>query len=82
MKNMRLFLNGFMVEEQLIMVKANFLYDGRCQEGKQGLFKAADGWLKFMRQNGLSVRRKTATAQQDLHRAIDKMISYILLLVR
>ena len=61
------------------MVKAKYLYDERCQEGEQDLFKASDGWLqKFMRRNGLSLRRKTTTAQQEPHRAIDKMISYLL----
>ena len=27
--------------------------------------------------HGLSLRRKTTTAQQDLHRLIDKLLSYI-----
>ena len=31
-----------------------------------------------MRRNGLSLRRKTTTAQQDPERLIDKLISYIL----
>ena len=47
--------NGLRVSRKLIMVKAKYLYDERCQEGEQDLFKASDGWLqKFMRRNGLS----------------------------
>ena len=46
---------------------------------EQDLFKATEGWLqKFMLRNGLSLRRKTTTTQQEPHRVIDKLILYIL----
>lgn len=71
--------NGLRVSHKLIMVKAKHLYEQRCPEGEQDLFKATEGWLqKFMLRNGLSLRRKTTTAQQDPHQVIDKLISYIL----
>ena len=71
--------NGLRVSRKLLMVKAKHLYEERCPEGEQDLFKATEGWLqKFMLRNGLSLRRKTTTAQQDPHRVIDKLISYIL----
>ena len=63
--------NGLRVSRKLIMVKPKHLYDERCQEGEQDFFKATEGWLqKFMLQNGLSLRRKTTTAQQEPHRVI------------
>ena len=71
--------NGLRVSRKLIMVKAKRLYEERCPKGEQDLFKATAGWLqKFMLRNGLSLRRKTTTVQQDPHRVIDKLISYIL----
>ena len=43
------------------------------------MFKATEEWLqKFMLRHGLSLRRKTTTAQQDPHRLVDKLLSYIL----
>lgn len=71
--------NGLRVSRKLIMVKAKHMYDERCLEGDKDLFKATTGWLhKFMKRNGLSLRRKTTTAQQEPSRLIDKLISYIL----
>ena len=61
------------------MVKAKCLYEDGCEESERSLFVASNGWLNnFMRRNGLSLRRKTTTAQQDPERLIDKLISYIL----
>ena len=41
--------------------------------------RQSTGWLNnFMRRNGLSLRRRTTTAQQDPARLTDKIISYIL----
>ena len=71
--------NGLRVSQKLIMVKAKHSYDERCPEGKQDMFKATEGWLqKFMLRHGLSLRRKTTTAQQDPHRLIAKLLSFIL----
>jgi len=42
-------------------------------------FKASRGWLeKFMKQNGLSLRRKTNVAQQDPDRMVAKLVSYVI----
>ena len=61
------------------MIKAKSLHDETCDEKDQDLFVASNGWLqKFMRRNGLSLRRKTTTAQKDPTRLIDKLISYVL----
>ena len=55
------------------------MYDEKCHKSEKDLFKATTGWLdKFMCRNGLSLRRKTTTAQQDPNRLIHKLISYIL----
>ena len=71
--------NGLRVSRKLITVKAKHLYEERCPEGEKDLFKTTEGWLqKFMLRNGLSLRRETTTAQQDPHRVIDELISYIL----
>ena len=71
--------NGSRVSRKLMMLKAKQLYDEKCLESEKDLLKATTGWLdKFMRRNGLSLRRKTTTAQQDPNRLIDKLISYIL----
>ena len=41
-------------------------------------FKASRGWLeKFMKRNGLSLRRKTSVAQQDPDRMLAKLVSYV-----
>ena len=43
------------------------------------MFKGTEGWLQtFMLQHGLSLRRKTTTAEQNPHHLIDKLLSYIL----
>ena len=41
-------------------------------------FKASRGWLtRFMKRNGLSLRRKTSVAQQDPERHVAKLVAYI-----
>ena len=41
-------------------------------------FKASRGWLsKFMKRNGLSLRRKTSVAQQDPERMIAKLVHVV-----
>ena len=75
--------NGLRVSRKLIKVKAKQVYDEKCSEDEKELFSASAGWLdKFMQRNGLSLRRKTTTAQQEPNRAIDKLISYILQVCR
>ena len=64
------------------MKKALFIYNEKstendCQDGAP--FVAITGWLqKFMRRNGLSLRRKTSVAQRDPSKLIDKLVSYII----
>ena len=42
-------------------------------------FKASRGWLrKFMKRNGLSLRRKTSVAQQDPERMVGRLVSYVI----
>ena len=42
-------------------------------------FKASRGWLeKFMKRNGLSLRRKNSFAQQDPDRMVAKLVSYVI----
>ena len=42
-------------------------------------FKASRGWLcRFLKRNGLSLRRKTSVAQQDPERMVAKLVSYII----
>ena len=61
------------------MRKVKYLYDERCDQSERDLFVASHGWLeKFMRRNGLSLRRRTTVAQHDPDRVIDKLISYVL----
>ena len=67
------------VSRMLIMRKAKYLYHERCDQSERGLFVASRGWLeKFMRRNGLSLRRRTTVVQYDPARVIDKLISYVL----
>ena len=70
---------GLRVSRKQIMMKGKYLYEDGCEESERSLFVASNGWLcNFMSRNGLSLRRKTTTAQQDPDRLIDKIISYIL----
>ena len=60
------------------MEKAKCLYEDECEESERTLFVGSNGWVNnFMRRNGLSLSRKTTTAQQDPERLIYKLISYI-----
>ena len=70
---------GLRVSRILIMKKAKYLYDERCDQSERDLFVASCRWLeKFMRQNGLSLRRRTTAAKHDPARVINKLISYVL----
>ena len=70
---------GLRVSRTLIMRKAKYIYDERCDASERDLFVASRGWLeKFICRNGLSLRRRTAAAQHDPARVIDKLISYVL----
>jgi hypothetical protein len=73
---------GLRVSRKLIMKKALFIYEEKAKNNNcenSVKFTASTGWLqKFMRRNGLSLRRKTSVAQKDPSRLIDKLVSYIL----
>ena len=61
------------------MAKAKYFYENECDKSVKFLFAATNGWLNnFIRRNGFSLHRKTATAHQDPERLIDKLILYIL----
>ena len=68
---------GLRVSRTLIMTKAKYIYDKRCDASERNLFVASRGWLeKFMRRNGLSLKRRTTVAQHDPARVIDKLICF------
>lgn len=63
------------------MKKAEIIYGDltKDMENVDEDFKASRGWLeKFMKRNGLSLRRKTSVAQQDPERLVAKVVSYII----
>ena len=73
---------GLRVSRKLIMKKALFIYNEKSKESDSedsATFVASTGWLqKFMRRNGLSLRRKTSVAQKDPSKLIDKLVAYII----
>ena len=62
------------------MSKAKYIYDeNHSDPATRDAFVASRGWLeKFMKRNGLSLRRKTTVAQKDPSQMVYKIISYIL----
>jgi len=71
---------GLRVSCKLIMKKAAMTYSGMKESGADDdNFKASRGWLRrFMKRNGLSLRRKTSVAQQDPERMVAKLVSYVI----
>lgn len=71
---------GLRVSCKLIMKKADAVYSDVMQEGNSMTeFKALRGWLcRFMKRNGLSLRRKTYMAQQDPEQMIAKLVSCVI----
>ena len=74
---------GLRVSCKLIKKKAEITH-GHMTENNLvdvGDFKASRGWLcRFMKRNGLSLRRKTSIAQQDPERMVHvaKLVSYVI----
>jgi len=71
---------GLRVSCKHIMKKAEIVYRD-VTEGNHvdEDFKASRGWLcRFMKRNGLSLRRKTSVAQQDPDKMLGKLVSYII----
>ena len=70
---------GLRVSCKLIMKKAEMVYQDITQESTAKDFKGSRGWLcRFMKRNGLSLRRKTSVAQQDPERLVSKIVSYVI----
>ena len=72
---------GLCVSRKLTMKKAEIIYGDltKDMENVDEDFKASRGWLeKFMKRNGLSLRRKTSVAQQDTERLVAKVVSSII----
>ena len=66
---------------KLIMKNTEIVYRDIMQESNTATedFKASRGWLcRFLKRNGLSLRRKTSVAQQDPERMVAKLVSYII----
>lgn len=66
---------------KLIMKNTEIVYRDIMQESNTATedFKALRGWLcRFLKRNGLSLRRKTPVAQQDPERMVAKLVSYII----
>ena len=66
---------------KLIVKKAEIVYHDITPESSTTTedFKASRGWLcRFLKRNGLSLRRKTSMAQQDPERMVAKLVSYII----
>lgn len=66
---------------KLIMKNTEIVYRDIMQESNTATedFKASRGWLcRFLKRNGLSLRRKTPVAQQDPERMVAKLVSYII----
>ena len=72
--------NMLRVSRKLIMTKAKSIYDEHHTDpASRTAFVASRGWLeKFMKRNGLSLRRKTTVAQKDPSQMVNKIISYLL----
>ena len=68
------------VSRKLIMKKAVLINDEMVERGESTEdFKASVGWLRhFMKQYGLSLRRKTSMAQKDPDQVIDKLVAFVL----
>ena len=70
------------VSRKIIRKKALLIYEDlkhTALDRYDENFEATTGWLfKFMKQNNLSLRRKTSVAQKDPDLLISKIVSYIL----
>ena len=72
--------NMFRFSRKMIMAKAKYLYDEKQSEpSEKECFVATNGWVsKFLKRNGLSLRRRTTTAKKDPSHVIDLLMMYIL----
>ena len=67
------------VSRKLIMRKAKRIHDESTDnQAVRDSFVASCGWLeKFLKRNGLSLRRRTTTAQKDPNTMVDKLVMYV-----
>ena len=71
-------LQGLRVSRTLIRKKAAILFK-EIEDTSESEFPASKGWCeKFMRRNGLSLRRKTSVCQKDPDMVIAKLVAYVL----
>ena len=71
-------LQGLRVSRTLIRKKAAILFK-EIEDTSESEFSASKGWCeKFMRRNGLSLRRKTSVCQKDPDMVIAKLVAYVL----
>ena len=69
-------LKGLRVSRKLIRKKALLLFK---EMGDESDFVGSKGWCeKFMKRNGLSLRRKTTVCQKDPEMVIAKLVAYVL----
>lgn len=68
------------VSRKLIMKKAKIMHDESTDDPAiKDSFVASRGWLeKFMKRNGLSLRRRTTIAQKNPSCMIDKLVMYVI----
>ena len=68
------------IEEDLIRWKAKSIFDKKIENlAIKDLFGASRGWCeKFMQRHGLSLRRKTTTAQKDPSYMVDRIAAYMI----
>jgi hypothetical protein len=68
---------GLRVSRKMIRVKAQEVF-AEVEDTTRAVFKASRGWLdRFMKRNGLSVRRRTTVAQKTPEMMTEKMVSFI-----
>ena len=69
------------VSRKLIMYKAKSVYDEKCCDNKELTtgFVASNSWLKkFMKQNNLSMQRRTTIAQKDPSHLTTKLVKHVM----
>ena len=70
----------FHVSRKMIMQKAKSIFNDNSNDPAiKGSFVASRGWCeKFMQSHGLSLRRKTTTAQKDPLYMVNRIVAYVM----
>ena len=71
-------LTGYEYPENSSWSRQNTRMMKGAEKANKICLKALKPGFKFMLWHGLSLRRKSTIVQQDLHRLIDKLLSYFL----